>query len=287
MSTQMSFHSTLDSPASKHGMVVDEIVRQASQPVAFPVQKDFSSPGQPADAPRLKNEILAMVAHELRGPLAPLRLAAHIIRAALADRPDMLRVIDMIDRQISEIGRLSEDLVDATRVGHGALRLNRLDIDVVAVLADSCEMTATAAAMRSQTFTVRMPDRPLRIEGDPVRLAQAVNNLLHNAVKYTPVNGEIRLTVVAEGKDLVISVRDNGLGVSEILLPHVFDLFAQSSRTITASAGGLGIGLAVVKAIAESHNGTVSATSAGPGAGSEFTLRLPVVVQRGTVSDEA
>lgn len=283
----MSFHSTLDSPAPKHGMVVDEIIRQASRPVAFSTQRDFPSPGHPTDAPRLKNEILAMVAHELRGPLTPLRLAAHIIRAALADRPDMLRVIDMIDRQISEIGRLSEDLVDATRVDHGALRLNRLNVDVVAVLADSCEMTATAAAMRSQTFTVRMPDRPLRIECDPVRLAQAVNNLLHNAVKYTPVNGEISLTVVAEGKDLVISVRDNGLGISEILLPYVFDLFAQSSRTITASAGGLGVGLAVVKAIAESHNGMVSATSPGPGAGSEFTLRLPVVARHGTVSDEA
>jgi signal transduction histidine kinase len=113
-----------------------------------------------------------------------------------------------------------------------------------------------------------------------VRLAQAVSNLLHNAAKYTPENGCIIVNVLADGKDLVVSVKDNGLGISGALLPHVFDLFAQSSRTVAASAGGLGIGLAVVKALAEVHGGTVSASSAGPGTGSEFTLRLPIVVER-------
>lgn len=125
---------------------------------------------------------------------------------------------------------------------------------------------------------MQIADRALRIEGDPVRLAQAVSNLLHNAVKYTPEKGCITVNVLADGKDLVVSVKDNGLGISAALLPHIFDLFAQSSRTIGASAGGLGVGLAVVKAVAEAHGGTVSATSAGPGTGSEFTLRLPIVL---------
>jgi signal transduction histidine kinase len=110
-----------------------------------------------------------------------------------------------------------------------------------------------------------------------------VTNLLHNAVKYTPANGDITLSVQSEAKDLIISVRDNGLGISDVVLPHVFELFAQSSRTITASAGGLGVGLAIVKAVAESHGGTASAISVGPGAGSEFTLRLPIITGHCTV----
>lgn len=260
--------------------VVDEIMKSPARQVGVPV-RDAAFSGHNVDAQQLKNEVLAMVAHELRGTLTPLRFGTHIIRSALAERPDMLRVLDMIDRQASEIARLSEDLVDATRIGQGGLRLDKLNVEVATILTDSCEMAASAAAARQQTFALQMPDGTLRIEGDPVRLAQAVTNLLHNAVKYTPAGGNIRMTVQADGIDLIISVRDDGLGISGALLPHVFELFAQSSRTIAVSAGGLGVGLAVVKAVAESHGGTVSATSAGPGAGSEFTLRLPIVTNRG------
>jgi signal transduction histidine kinase len=227
---------------------------------------------------RLKDEILAMVAHELRGPLSPMQLAAHLIRRVSADRPEVLRSVDMIDRQIAQIVRLSEDLMDAMRVEHGALRVSKVQVDVVAVLAAPLTAAALAAAQRSQTFVVQIADRTLRVEGDPVRLAQAVNNLLHNAIKYTPEHGHITINVLADRNVLVVSVKDDGMGISGELLPHIFDLFAQSCRTIGASAGGLGVGLAVVKAVAESHDGTVSAISAGPGAGSEFTLRLPIVV---------
>jgi signal transduction histidine kinase len=230
------------------------------------------------DIPRLREEILAVVAHELRGPLSPLRLAASLIRRASEDRPEMLRLIDMLDRQVAQIARLADDLLDATRVGHGVLRLCRTQVDLIDVLADPCEAAARSAAKRGQTFVTQFPDKTLRVDADPVRLAQTINNLLHNAVKYTPANGRIELTVHAEGKDLVVSVKDNGLGISAALLPNVFDLFAQSSRTIAASGDGVGVGLAVVKSIAESHGGTVSATSPGPGAGSEFTLRMPIVI---------
>lgn len=258
----------------------DDIMKSPAQRGGVPALKDSPVSAHNVDAPRLKSEVLAMVAHELRGTVTPLRFGTHVIRLALADRPDMLRVLDMIDRQTSEIARLSEDLVDATRVGQGGLRLDKLKVDLAAILADSCEMAASAAAARQQTFTVQMPDGTLRVVGDPVRLAQAVTNLLHNAVKYTPAGGDIEMSVRAEGIDLIISVRDNGLGISHSVLPHVFELFTQSSRTISASAGGMGVGLAVVKAVAESHGGTASAMSAGPGAGSEFTLRLPIVTTR-------
>jgi signal transduction histidine kinase len=133
------------------------------------------------------------------------------------DRRDLRRLIDMIDRQISGIVRLSEDLMDATRVTQGELRPSNANVDVIAVVADPCEMTAAADVAQGQTFTLEMPDRTLRIEGDPVRLTQAVNNRLHNAAKYTPAHRNIKMTVLAEGKDLLISVSDSGLGISDAL----------------------------------------------------------------------
>ena len=208
-----------------------------------------------------------------------MQLATHLIRRVSSDRPEVLRSIDMIDRQIAQIARFAEDLMDATRVNQGALRVNMVPVDIAAVLAAPLSAAALAAAQRSQAFNIQIADKALRVEGDPVRLAQAVSNLLNNAVKYTPECGCITVNVFADHKDLVVSVKDDGLGISDALLPHIFDLFAQSSRTIAASAGGLGVGLAVVKAVAEAHGGTVSAISAGPGAGSEFTLRLPIVIE--------
>lgn len=233
-----------------------------------------------SEAVRLKDEILAMVAHELRGPLMPLQLAVDLIRRASADRIEVLRSVEMIDRQITQISRLAEDLMDAMRVERGALRVAKVPVDVVAVLAAPLTATALAAARRKQTFTVQIADKTLRVDCDPVRLAQAVNNLLHNALKYTLENGRITVKVFADRDVLVVSVKDDGLGISDSLMPHIFELFAQASRTIAASAGGLGVGLAVVKAVAEAHDGTVSALSAGPGAGSEFTPRLPIVMER-------
>ncbi|WP_120302180.1 sensor histidine kinase [Paraburkholderia sediminicola] len=237
------------------------------------------------NAPQLTDEILAVVAHELRGPLTPLRLAARVIRLASAGQPEVLRMTDTIDRQIDAIARLAEDLMDATRVGRGELRVSKVQIDLTDFLTDPLEAVTLAAARRSQTLTIQIPSGTLYIEGDPVRLSQALNNLLHNAVKYTPSGGHINVAVLADRNDLVVSVKDDGLGVSAALLPHIFDLFTQSGRTIAASAGGLGIGLAVVKAIAGSHGGMVSARSAGPGTGSEFILRLPIVVGQGVVCD--
>lgn len=156
----------------------------------------------------------------------------------------------MIDRQVNGIARLAQDPMDATRVDQDALHVSKVEIGIVELLADTYELAAAAVASKIQRFTVAMPDRTLRVEGDPVRLTQAVCNLLHNAAKYMPVHGNIRMIVFAEGNDLVIKINDDGAGISAALLPHIFELFAQSSRTIASSAGGLGIGLAVVKAVA-------------------------------------
>lgn len=236
-----------------------------------------SKPEMQVDALRLKDEILAMVARELRGPLTPLQFATNLIRRASAGQPEVLRSVDMIDRQITQISRLADDLMDAMRVERGALRVSKVPVDIVAVLAAPLAAAALAAALRKQIFTVQISDRSLWVYCDPVRLAQAVNNLLHNALKYTPESGCITVKVHADRNVLVLSVKDDGMGISDSLMPHIFELFAQASRTIRASAGGLGAGHAVVKAVAESHGGTVSVSSAGPGLGSEFTLRMPIV----------
>lgn len=269
--------SMADGFALNSAVQTDAMMECRSRPTEIVALRDASATERGVEVPPISNQTLAMVAHELRGPLTPLRMASQLIRNASADRPEILRLTDMIDRQVDGIARLAQDLMDATRVDRDALRLSKVAIEIATLLADICEVTAVAAAAKNQTFTVLLPDTTLRVEGDPVRLTQAVGNLLHNAVKYTPMHGNIRMTMFAEGSNLVIKINDDGLGISSVLLPHIFELFAQSSRTIAASAGGLGIGLAVVKAIAASHGGTVSAISAGPGKGSEFTLKLPII----------
>jgi signal transduction histidine kinase len=223
------------------------------------------------------DELLAMVAHELRGPLNALKLSTEMIRRISSGDQKIGRSVEAIDRQIAHLTQLADDLLDATRVAHGVLRLHKVRTGFDTVLTDSLEGVGLAAEKRGQTFSIETHSEKIWIDGDPVRLAQAISNMLVNAVKYTPVSGSIKLTVRAELNDLVVSVRDNGQGISSSLLPHVFDLFAQSRRTIASSADGLGIGLAIVKAIAELHGGTISASSAGPGAGSEFVLRLPII----------
>jgi signal transduction histidine kinase len=277
----MSQHSAVTRPSvsalsSYRAESEKDFIECRSRPIAARSNYHLPSLGERNEA-KVKDEILAIVAHELRGPLAPLRLAAEVIRKASPGRTDVLRMVDTIERQIEGIARLAEDLMDATRIGQGSLRLCKGEVDLIDCLSDPLAAAAAATAARCQAFTVQIPDGPLSIGGDSVRLSQAVSNLLQNAVKYTPPGGHIRFSAYTERGELVLCVSDDGLGISAVLLPHVFDLFAQSSRTVAASSGGLGIGLAVVSAIVHAHGGTVSASSAGPGAGSTFTLRLPVL----------
>jgi signal transduction histidine kinase len=151
-------------------------------------------------------------------------MASQLIRNASAERPEILRLTDLIDRQVNGIARLAQDLMDATRVDRDALLLSKVDIEIATLLADICEVPAAAAAAKNQTFTVSIPDRTLRVKSDPVRLTQAVGNLLPNAVKYTLMHGNIRMTVFAEENNLVIKINDDGSGISPVLLPHIFEL---------------------------------------------------------------
>lgn len=258
----------------------DRLERPITQFAEYPSRLASAAAASSDELPRPNDAILAMVAHELRGPLAPLRLAAQLLRRTCASQPETLRTLDMIERQITQIAQLAEDLMDAARVDHHALRLAKIRTCVADVMADAIDAARLAAAKKGQSLRVTCPTQRIEVNADPGRLAQALHNLLHNAEKYTPPGGCIDLNVHADGPELVISIEDNGLGISAALLPHVFDLFSQSSRTIGASAGGMGIGLSVVKAVAEAHGGTATARSDGPGCGSVFVLRMPVVVEQ-------
>jgi signal transduction histidine kinase len=269
--------TTVPAACAQHAVCEDRVER----PVALraPSLSEPAAVAQPPpETPRLKDAILAMVAHELRGPLAPLRLAAQLLRRTCTEAPETVRCLDMIERQIAQIAQLAEDLLDASRVDLHTLRVTKIRTNAADVMADVIAAARLAAAKREQTLHVSCAQQVIPIEADPGRLAQALHNLLHNAGKYTPRGGCIDLNVSVDGADLVISVKDNGLGISATLLPHVFELFSQSSRTLGASAGGMGIGLPVVKAVAEAHGGSASANSDGPGCGSVFVLRMPVIL---------
>ncbi|MGH7367438.1 MAG: CHASE3 domain-containing protein [Candidatus Rokuibacteriota bacterium] len=227
------------------------------------------------DANRRKDEFLAMLAHELRNPLAPIRNAAHTL-GLLGAGDDRIRwVAGVIERQVGLMTRLVDDLLDVSRITSGQITLRQEPVSVRAILAQAMETARPSAESRKQTLEVDVPEAAGRVNGDPVRLAQAVGNLLDNAIKYTDEGGRIQLHARAEGEEILVRVRDTGAGIHPELLPHVFDLFTQADRSLERKQGGLGIGLTLVRRLVEMHGGRVEATSAGPGLGSEFTIRLP------------
>lgn len=236
-------------------------------------------------ASQAKDEFLAMLGHELRNPLSPIVTALQLMRMRGSTETQRERAI--IERQVDHLVRLIDDLLDVSRITRGNIELKVETVQLADVLAKAVEMTSRLLEQRSHRLTVDV-DRSLAWQGDPVRLAQAVANLLTNAARYTDIGGEIRLSAwrddrvedIAEGRaegTIVIRVRDNGIGIAADMLPHLFDLFYQGPRKIDRQEGGLGIGLALVKNLVELHGGSVSATSAGPAQGSEFTIRLPAV----------
>jgi PAS domain S-box-containing protein len=227
------------------------------------------------DADRRKDEFLAMLAHELRNPLAPIRNAAHTL-ALLGTGDDRVRwVASVIERQIGLMTRLVDDLLDVSRITSGKITLQRATVSVAAVLAQAVEAARPPAESRRQTLEVDVPEDVGWVDGDPARLAQVVGNLLDNAIKYTEDGGRVRLRARAEADEIVIVVEDSGVGIDPALLPHVFDLFIQADRSLERKQGGLGLGLTLVRRLVEMHGGRVEAASAGPGLGSAFTIRLP------------
>jgi signal transduction histidine kinase len=230
-----------------------------------------------AEADRRKDEFLAMLAHELRNPLAPIRNAVHILHRQAPLLPESRRPLEMIERQTQHLARLVDDLLDVSRVTRGKINLQRMPVDLVALTARVVENHRPSASAHQHTVTLTLPPRPLYVEGDEVRLTQVLDNLLNNANKYTPDGGHIWVTVRESQGEAIVSVRDSGIGIAEDELPGVFELFAQVDPGIDRARGGLGIGLSLVKRLVEMHGGHVEAHSAGHGKGSEFIVYLPLL----------
>ena len=226
-------------------------------------------------AHRQQTEFLATLAHELRNPLAPIRNAAAMISGVRSDELPRLQAV--IERQGAQLSRLVNDLLDVSRVSTGKLRVQQMPIDLAPVIDSAIEACRPAMDTRLQTFTVQVTTGALEVNGDPVRLAQVLSNLLDNASKYTPNGGEIALSVVVGPEGVVLTVSDNGIGISPATLPRIFAPFVQDAHAVIFNKDGLGIGLTVVRELVEAHGGTVVASSAGTGLGSEFMITLPSV----------
>jgi PAS domain S-box-containing protein len=228
------------------------------------------------EAGRRKDEFLATLAHELRNPLAPIRNAVQVMRLLGTADPKLQRIQEMIDRQVEQLTRLVDDLLDVSRITSGRVKLQNEPVELASVVARAVETSRPLIEERRHHLTVTLPPEAIRLEADPVRLAQILANLLNNSAKYTEEGGQIWVTAQPEGEEAVIRVRDTGIGIPTAMLPHIFEMFTQVDPSLGRSQGGLGIGLTLVKSLVELHAGTVQAHSAGPGQGSEFVVRLPL-----------
>jgi PAS domain S-box-containing protein len=225
-------------------------------------------------ADRRKDEFLATLSHELRNPLAPIRNALHILRlTGPGEAAD--RVHEMLDHQLARLIRLVDDLLEVSRISGGRLDLRKEAVDLASVLQSAIESSAPLIEGASHQLTVSLPDQPLVVDADPIRLGQVLSNLLSNAAKYTRDGGRIQVAVRRDGASAVIAVKDDGIGIPVEMQARVFDMFAQVDRTLKRAQGGLGIGLALARTLVELHGGRIEVKSAGLNQGSEFTVRIP------------
>jgi PAS domain S-box-containing protein len=237
------------------------------------------------EANRRKDEFLAMLSHELRNPLAPISAAAELLLAGGGDPERTQRAGAIIRRQARHLSSLVDDLLDAARVTQGLVTLDTARLDMHQVVADAAEQVRPLVAERRHMLALQLAAPPICVNGDHKRLVQVLVNLLGNAAKYTPEGGRIEVGMEADGQEVVLSVRDNGIGMSDELVRSAFDLFHQGERTKDRTQGGLGIGLALVKSLVERHGGRVAAASGGPGRGSTITVRLPRVQDEDAVPE--
>jgi signal transduction histidine kinase len=231
------------------------------------------------NADRQKNEFLSMLAHELRNPLAPIRSAVEVLRLRANSQPEIAWAQDVIGRQVTQLVRLVDDLLDVSRITRGKIRLEMQPLDVAQIAHAAVETSRPLIEAGNHQFSLELLDEPLCVRGDGARLAQVLSNLLNNAAKYTPEGGAIRLTTSRDGDQVVFRVLDSGVGIPAEMLGKVFELFEQVDRTIDRSQGGLGIGLTLVHRLVELHGGKVEAASDGPGRGAAFTVRLPLIAE--------
>jgi len=225
-----------------------------------------------------------MLAHELRNPLAPISNAVHILRLRGSNEPDIRSIQEMVDRQVQQLVRLVDDLLDLSRITRGKIRLQSESVDIASVVTRAVETSQPLIDARNHELTVVLPSQPLRVRGDAVRLAQVVSNLLNNAAKYTEEGGRIQLSAASENGEAVLRVQDNGVGIPPNMLSSIFELFTQVDRSLDRAQGGLGIGLTLVHTLVEMHGGRVEAFSGGTNQGSEFVVHLPILIGEPTAA---
>jgi len=221
------------------------------------------------------NEFITVLSHELRNSLGAVRSAAHILRMEISAGAAAVKARLLIERQVDQMTRLVDDLLDISRVQRGQLRLEARRIDLCAVVAHAVQTVEFIMQQHRLHMTTSLPDVPMWLYADPARLEQVFVNLLLNAVKYTDAGGDVRLSVAKEASEAVVRICDTGIGIAPAVLPHVFDLFVQANPSSRRAEAGLGLGLALVRSLIECQGGRVTAASAGVGQGSEFIVRLP------------
>src|SRR5512135_1387280 len=234
---------------------------------------------QLAEADRRKDEFLATLAHELRNPLAAIGGALEVLRRGRGDSAEAVKTWRIIDRQARQMARLTDDLLDASRITRGAITLRKEEVNLGTVVAHAVETARTLIDERRHELSVALPPEPVRLEADSLRLEQVLVNLLHNAAKYTESGGRIWLVAERTGDEIALRVRDTGIGIAPEMLPRVFDLFVQAGHLRTRVQEGLGIGLSLVRSLVVMHGGRIRAQSAGVGRGSEFIVHLPALLE--------
>jgi signal transduction histidine kinase/ActR/RegA family two-component response regulator len=230
-------------------------------------------------ADRRKDEFLATLAHELRNPLAPIRTGLDILRIRSGDAQATQRATDIMERQLRQMVRLVDDLLDVSRINTGKFAIKMGRVELKAVVNDALEVVRSYVELHGHELVIELPDRPVFLHGDATRLAQILSNLLNNAAKYTNRGGRVSLSAHVEERTLVLSVADNGIGIAPDMLDNVFEMFVQVDSTLERTNAGLGVGLSLARRLVELHGGTIEAHSAGIGKGSEFVVRLPIVVE--------
>jgi signal transduction histidine kinase/CheY-like chemotaxis protein len=249
----------------------------AHQASAFIEQMQMINSMREAD--HRKDEFLAMLAHELRNPLAPIRTGLDFLTV---QDDEANEAVGIMRNQVEHLVRLVDDLLDVSRIARGKVELRKEVVDIVPLVERAVDAVSWAFKGKDQSLKISLPPAGIHVHADPVRLVQILGNLLNNASKYTPMGGHIELNLTRNDNNVAVEIRDNGIGIERELLPRVFDLFTQSSRALDRAQGGLGIGLTLVRSLVELHQGTVSADSEGVGKGSRFTVKLPISSQTPT-----
>jgi two-component system CheB/CheR fusion protein len=229
------------------------------------------------DADRRKDEFLAVLSHELRNPLAPIRSSLHILEHPTADEGSASRAHEIIVRQVGHLARLVDDLLDVTRISNGKLQVERRPMNLREVALRTAEDHRSLFTAREVALEVVLPEEPLWVDGDATRLAQVIANLLQNSAKFTARGDSVHLSLEGVDGFAVLAVRDTGAGIDPAMIPRLFQPFSQADTTLNRRLGGLGLGLALVKGLVEMHGGTIAVSSGGKGAGAEFVVRLPLV----------